>query len=238
MARAVDQDELYGAPIIREFLEAASPFATALDVGAGTGRDLEIALSVQPRASLFAAESRPPAALEHVAEKIFPLDVEHDTLPFSDESVDVIIANQILEHTKELFWIVHEMTRVLRVGGHLILGVPNVASLHNRLLLLAGRHPTQHKLYSAHVRIFSRQDTENFFQICWPDGYEVVKFSGSQFYPFPRLPSRILARRFPESAVCIFWLMKKSGHYSGQFLDHPTRANLETNFFLGPHPSA
>ena len=54
-----------------------------------------------------------------------------------------MIANQILEHTKEVFWIWHEIARVLAPQGQLILGVPNLASAHNRLLLLLGRQPTR-----------------------------------------------------------------------------------------------
>ena len=36
------------------------------------------------------------------------------TAPFEDETVDILIVNQILEHCKEIFWIFHELTRVLK----------------------------------------------------------------------------------------------------------------------------
>jgi predicted SAM-dependent methyltransferase len=72
------------------------------------------------------------------------LNIERDSLPFEPNSIDLIIANQVLEHTKEVFWIFDQVFRALKVGGHFLVGVPNVASLHNRLLLLAGVHPTQH----------------------------------------------------------------------------------------------
>lgn len=228
-----DQDETYGAHVVREFLELAAPFETLLDIGAGPGRDLSIARDISPGATLLAVEVKPTESLTLVTPNVFAVDIERAKLPFPDESVDVVVANQVLEHTKEIFWIFHEVTRVLKLGGHLIIGVPNVASLHNRGLLLFGEHPTQHKLYSAHVRVFSKRDTERFLDVCWPGGYEVLRFSGSQFYPFPKFIARRLARRFPAAAFSIFWLASKGRPYSSEFLRHPEAAQLETNFFVG-----
>lgn len=63
------------------------------------------------------------------------LNIERDPLPFADESVDIFMANQVLEHCKEIFWIFSEVSRCLKPGGCFIIGVPNLAALHNRLLL-------------------------------------------------------------------------------------------------------
>ncbi|KAA6344752.1 hypothetical protein EZS27_007641 [termite gut metagenome] len=95
--------------------------------------------------------------------EVIDINLEKDVLPFADESVDLIIANQVMEHCKEIFWINSEIFRCLRPGGHLFLGVPNVLSLHNRLLGMFGFHPTQHKSLSAHVRPFSKRDIIQFY---------------------------------------------------------------------------
>ncbi len=234
LAAFTDQAETYGAHVVRRFLVMASPFGSILDIGAGSGRDLALARSVQPMASRHAVEIYPPDSLREACDDIIAVDIERERLPFSDESLDVVMANQVLEHTKEIFWVFHEMTRVLRIGGYALIGVPNVASMHNRGLLLFGRHPTQHKLYSAHVRVFSKHDTERFLDVCWEGGYERTAFAGSQFYPFPRTVSRLMCRRFPASAFSIFWLLKKVIPYRGQFLTQPTKAALETPFYVGP----
>jgi SAM-dependent methyltransferase len=232
----LDQSEIYGAHVVRRFLETASPFSSVLDIGAGSGRDLAMAKAVEPGAELHGVEIRPPPSLLEVISNPIAIDVEHARLPFEDESLDLVIANQILEHTKEIFWITHEISRVLKVGGHLILGVPNVASFHNRCLMLFGRHPTQHKLYYAHVRVFSRRDTEKFLAVCWPGGYTESGFAGSQFYPFPTPIGRLLSMLFPAASVCIFWLLTKTKPYSDSFLRHPIDAKLETNFYVGETP--
>lgn len=46
-----------------------------------------------------------------------PRHIERDRLPFVSGSVGIVIANQALKHIQELFWIAHEVSRVLRVGG-------------------------------------------------------------------------------------------------------------------------
>lgn len=111
--------ENYGRKLISGFLSERPKAETILDLGAGGGDDLQIARNLFPDAHLYAIESYPPYAqsLEKKGVNVFSLDIEHDRLPFEDATVDLIIINQVLEHTKNVFWILHECTRVLRVGG-------------------------------------------------------------------------------------------------------------------------
>jgi SAM-dependent methyltransferase len=171
-------------------------------VGAGGGADLDAARACLPGAAFHAIESHAPSvdALRARGYTVHPLDIERDRLPFESGSVDIVIANQVLEHTKELFWIAHEVSRVLRVGGSFVVGVPNLASLHNRVLLAFGRQPTQIRSASAHVRGFTRPDLLAFFDDCFPGGYRCAGFGGSNFYPFPSVLARPLARAFPTLA--------------------------------------
>ncbi len=142
-------------------------------------------------------------------------------------------SSSLLEHMKEVFWIFHEMTRTLRVGGSLLIGVPNLVSFHNRVLSVAGRHATQHKLVSAHVRPFSKRDLELFLETCFEGGYRIDAFRGAQFYPFPRSVSRLVASKFLNAAFSIFLRIVKERTYTNEFLAHPGRAQLETNFYVG-----
>jgi SAM-dependent methyltransferase len=45
-------------------------------------------------------------------------------LPFQAQSFDAVSANQVLEHVRELVGLVHEVHRVLRPGGLLVVHVP------------------------------------------------------------------------------------------------------------------
>jgi SAM-dependent methyltransferase len=231
----VDHGETYGSHIVCKMISSLPPVAHALDIGAGGGRDLECLRKAHPAAKTTAIELNPNYidVLKLRGNRTISLDIEAERLPFPDQALDLVIANQILEHTKEVFWIFHEITRVLKPGGYLLIGVPNVLSLHNRVLSIFGRHPTQHKLLSAHVRPFSKADTIQFLNGCFPDGYKLKQFAGAQFYPLPRPAARAMASLFPNAAFSIFFLFKKTREYEGEFAAYPIFAQLETNYFTG-----
>jgi SAM-dependent methyltransferase len=231
----IDHTESYGRHVIDRFVRQIPNVKVAVDLGAGKGDDLAIVKKAHPDAEANAIEAgrRYALALEGKVDRVHVLDIERSVFPFDDESVDLFLANQILEHTKEVFWVFHQVSRCLKVGGSFIFGVPNIASLHNRLLLLLGTQPTQHKLVSAHVRPFSKADTMLFINSCFPGGYELTAFGGSQFYPFPARLSRVLADAFPRAAFSIFFMIQKKAEYREEFATYPTRARLETNFWTG-----
>lgn len=68
------------------------------------------------------------------------VDVEEDKIPYLDNSFDLVICNAVIEHlhnSPEL--VMKEMKRVIKPGGHLIVNVPNYASLGCRINMLKGR---------------------------------------------------------------------------------------------------
>ncbi len=235
LARFTDQRETYGPQVVEQLVRSLSDLQVVVDLGAGSGRDLEIVRRLHPHARLIAVEggAEYAQALAGKADLIRVANIERDNLPLADNQADLIIANQVLEHTKEIFWIFHEVSRSLKIGGHFLFGVPNICSLHNRFLLLLGRQPTQHKVCSAHVRPFSKGDTLDFLNACFPGGYELAQFRGAQFYPFPTRLSRLLANAFPTFAFTIFFMIRKVAEYRGEFVTYPGRAQLETNFWTG-----
>jgi SAM-dependent methyltransferase len=239
LLRFTDQGETYGRHVVQELVEGLGKLRIVIDLGAGGGDDLAMIKRIHPDAKTIAIEGCREYArkLTGKVDEIYLANIERDSFPLSDGEVDLVLANQVLEHTKEIFWIFHEVTRSLKIGGHFLFGVPNICSLHNRFLLLAGRQPTQHKLCSAHVRPFSKDDTLAFLNACFPGGYALEAFRGSQFYPFPTRLSRILAHYFPTSAFTIFFLIRKTRDYHGEFLTYPARASLETNFWTGNLPT-
>lgn len=228
----VDHSETYGAHIIASSIITCRNVTAILDIGAGTGRDLMIAKKRFPNAVLAGIDCNENnlRIMESNGILSHNVNIESEKLPFENNAFDFIIINQVLEHTKEIFWIFHEITRVLKRGGKLIVGVPNIASLHNRMLLMFGKHPTQSKACSAHVRCFSKNDFLLFLEESFPQGYALTRFSGSQFYPFPKNISRFLAAIFPSLAFSIFFELEKKLEYSDAFLRYPKDAELATNF--------
>jgi SAM-dependent methyltransferase len=64
-----------------------------------------------------------------------------DRWPFEDRSLDVVHANQVIEHVKRLDHFVQEMSRVLRPRGRAIVCTENLASWHNVVALAVGYQP-------------------------------------------------------------------------------------------------
>ena len=230
----VDHRETYGRYLLQR-LAPSLEVSLCVDLGCGVGEDLEIVRQSHPAARRVGIDYGDWNRDKLIQMGIEPVSVNIETehLPFDDESADLVVANQVLEHTKEIYWINHEVFRVLKVGGYLYLGVPNVLSLHNRILGLLGVHPTCGKMISAHVRVFSKKDTLLFYQEIASGFASLRGFYGSQFYPFPGFLARKLAAVLPSCAYSIFFLIQKTGRYDNQFIDRPSRVVLETNFFAG-----
>jgi SAM-dependent methyltransferase len=230
----VDHNESYGRYILEHAIKDLK-ISTCLDLGCGKGYDLSIIQKHFPHAELFGIDFGEWNFNNLLANNVKPLsiNIENTKLPFERNSLDFIVANQVLEHTKEIFWINHEVFRCLKIGGYLYLGVPNIVSFHNRLLMLFGFHPTQHKLTSAHVRPFSKRDVFNFYLELGNGFCKVINFWGSQFYPFPKIIARPLSKLFPGLSFSIFFLIQKTSEYNTAFIEWPVTATLETNFFTG-----
>ena len=210
----------YGRPIIRswgaEYLRGLSEESRTsplrvFDLGCGHGEDLLnvregtlASVSMPTEVRLYGVESHEPyveECREHAIET-YAINIERAAYPNGDGFYDLVIANQILEHTKEIFWIFAETARVLKPGGRFIVGVPNLASLHNRILLLFGQQPTCQQNLSAHVRGFTKPDFRKFAEA--GGFFRLLKVRGSNFYPFGATISRPLSRLFPTLLGNIF----------------------------------
>lgn len=241
----------YGRPIIAKWgaeslLKIGSSNLVVFDTGCGHGDDLvgirnqfEKLGGNSKVLKLTGVEGYAPfrAECKKLGIETFDLDIEKDQLPFDDGTVDIIVTNQVLEHTKEIFWIMSEYARILKPKGKLIIGVPNLASLHNRLLLLVGIHPTAQQSLSAHVRSFTLPDLKHFTET--GSFFSFKERKGSNFYPFPPAISKVFASLFPSMAWGLFALFERTDQ-QGSFLEclQGEQNFLETPFYGGPQRPA
>jgi predicted SAM-dependent methyltransferase len=54
------------------------------------------------------------------------LDLSKDRLPFEDSSVDLVFSYHTLEHIPDYLFVISEIHRVLKHGGHFLVGLPYV----------------------------------------------------------------------------------------------------------------
>lgn len=89
-----------------------------LDIGCGRGTDLlNIKGTVKnKRIELFGVEYYEPNARQAKQNglQVLSINIEKESIPVEDEFFDVVIANQIIEHTREIFWIFSEISRSLK----------------------------------------------------------------------------------------------------------------------------
>ena len=213
----------------------ASQAASVLDVGCGEGADLlAVRQSLDPhpvRLCGLDSSAHHVRTLGAKGVETRLVDVEKDPFPFPDGAFDLVIANQVLEHAKEIFWILSEISRVLKKGGHLLVGVPNLAALHNRLFLLAGKQPVCLRNFGPHVRGFTAGDLRALLHA---NGvFTVLDVKGSHVHPFPPAVGRLLARAFPGLSTSVFLRARRNDvpHLFGALLES---IRLETNFYRGP----
>ena len=118
--------------------------------------------------------------------KVALMDSEGRT-PMSDESADVAICLEVLEHLMEPGIALAEIYRCLKKGGNLLVSVPNAARIGNRVeFLLTGFYPpgggpnTSRKApwRDAHIRFYSPAILKRLAQSV---GFECMELRGEKF---------------------------------------------------------
>jgi len=118
---------------------------------------------------------------EHAAQKARDKGVDttvHDAnhpLPLTDNSMDVIVAGEVIEHLFEDKEFLNECHRVLKQGGTLILTTPNLTSLKNRIFMLFGFNPW-YAIEDHHYHVYTYPLIQDLFK---RSNFNQSKFQGN-----------------------------------------------------------
>lgn len=146
----------------------------------------------------------------------------NEKFPFRDNSFDVIITNQLVEHLLNPDNLFEEIYRTLKPNGYCVIATPNLCSLHNRIFVLLGQQitnisPSTKVVFGnpnrgassnmwgpyRHLTVFSPTALK---EICEFYGLKVEKIAGSGFHPFKSSISNFLSTIFPK--LSLFLLIK------------------------------
>ena len=78
-----------------------------------------------------------------------------EPLPLDNETFDVVVAGELLEHVRFPRALVAEARRVLRSGGVFVGSVPNAFRMQNRLRFVRGLQPDKDP---THLHMFTPAD--------------------------------------------------------------------------------
>ena len=142
----------------------------------------------------------------------------NNNLPFANNSFDVIVSNQVIEHIIDLDRFVDEVYRILRPNGYAVISTENLSAVHNLFALFFGyqafsqqishkkyiRNPISHLYldgtmpdYPGHMRILTYFGLKQLFELY---GFEIDKLVGTGIYPFSPMVSRVLEGLDPVHA--------------------------------------
>lgn len=155
-----------------------------LDIGCGNG---EMAAVFVDRFEVYGVDISDNALLQaaKIGIKTSQFDANKDVLPFEDESMDNVTCLDFLEHILDPEAFMKEINRVLGDGAKLLVCVPNILNVFNRLSFLRGEFSdvmdVAHKngeLFSEHIRLFSKNKLETLLK---NEGFVTLK----KHYYFP-----------------------------------------------------
>ena len=112
---------------------------------------------------------------------------------FKDNSFDIVISSQVVEHVHNVGNYLNEINRVLCDGGELIISLPNI--LTPKFIILNGRKKMQRILKRINKQILNNFDKRHLHINAWDPlhftqlistlGFEVIEFSPSEGLSFP-----------------------------------------------------
>lgn len=68
-------------------------------------------------------------------------DLNSDEIPWPENTFDVVICTEIIEHVFDTDRLLIEINRVLKPGGKLIISTPNLSSILNKIFIVMGMQP-------------------------------------------------------------------------------------------------
>jgi glycosyltransferase involved in cell wall biosynthesis/SAM-dependent methyltransferase len=129
----------------------------------------------------------------HCALELF--NAEKDPFPYDDGYFSTVLCCELVEHlTEDPMYMMSEINRILRPGGHLVLTTPNIGSLRAIAAILSGYHPGFFPAYirprvegeepeARHNREYTAREIVHLFQFA---GFDMTLLETGPFREEPK----------------------------------------------------
>lgn len=195
--------------LLEKYLNLANKDIDLVDLGAGDGSTLDLLrrnysiIGKGIEISELASEKARQRGFEIVTQSIeFPL-------PFPNDSIDVIICSEVLEHLRYPQKALMNVKNVLKNEGLLFLSVPNLGFIRNRIRLLKGMNPFDGNEYhlSVHLHHWTFRGLRQFLL---DHSFRVIQFKGiiSESFRAKFIPIR--PSLFSDYIFCVAEVIKST----------------------------
>ena len=135
-------------------------------------------------------------------------DLETEAIPYPEDTFDLTVCNQVLEHLKNYQRALSEVIRVTKKGGDIVIGIPNLAHLINRIYLLFRLQPMCMGINSNHIRGFTHKAFTQMLQTV--KNVKLIDSAGSLMYPLPYPVATYLSRLLVGLSGFTCYLLQKT----------------------------
>lgn len=141
--------------LLRRFILALAGKAhTVLDIGSGSGWAASV-----PHDNIFFVDLSPKNLAALRAESTGSVMADAHRLPFRDESVELVIASEVMEHLNDPASAAGEIWRMLKPGGRAVVSTPYKEKIRYTLCI----HCNQPTPWNAHLHSFDENILLSYF---------------------------------------------------------------------------
>ena len=194
----IDLNKVYYQRIVEDVRRlSVDPKGKLLDIGCFDGT---LAAQFLPEREVYGIEGHKQACRKAnekgVKAHLSDLD---KALPFENSLFDCVIAAEVIEHVYDTDFLLQEIRRVLKSDGVLVMSIPNLACLSNRIKMLFGGYPRYGEYRAGgagHIRVYTAQVIKE--QLI-ENGFDILHFVGCNL-PLP-MHSRLIPQWLKNIAI-------------------------------------
>lgn len=154
-----------------------------LDFGCGSGEILSEITKSNPKAKITGVDISKTAlkqAEKRVPSGIYKIIIESKKVPIKSESIDFILANDVVEHVYDTEWMFNEFSRMLKKDGLILISTPYCGFIKNLIIALTNFELVYDPL-GPHIRFYTKKSLKKCLDLV---GFRIVHFGTfGRFYP-------------------------------------------------------
>ncbi len=137
-----------------------------LDFGPGSGRWINFIKKEKPN-KIFAIDisDKVIELNKKNCSKIFKLDFEKRKIPLLNNSIDLILCLEVLEHLRQPDHFLKEIMRLLKKDSIAVFSIPNLLSFSSRVRVMLGLLPIAIVSDPTHIKFYRKKDIIKIFSV-------------------------------------------------------------------------